>query len=209
MNRTQRKTTNKGRKPRKKNLAVVDRPDHPGMIAGYEITHTRRLRFTVTAAVANQQISFSNLLDTILFATTATAPFDVFDIVKVNWVQVWGQAALGTPSSVAVSFNSATGDRSLHQDTSLGIKPAYIKAVPSPKSLASFFQPATGGNAFIISAPAGSIVDVSLTFRDVPNAAQGAIASVGATVGSIFYRGLDGLAAAGTNFPVPAGIPSF
>jgi len=209
-----KKNTRGPRRPRQQRNVVKsytrDRPDHPGEIGGYEITHNRRLRFTCTAAVVNQAISFQNLLDLILVATTTIAPFQLFDLVRIRSAQIWGQAALGTPSSVALSFDSATGDRTLHQDTSLGIKPAYIKAVPSPKSLVSFFNVTTGGQAFLLTCPAGSIIDLDLQFRDIPGQGTAATnASVAAPVGSIFYRGLDGLAAAGTNFPVPAGVFSF
>ncbi len=182
---------------------------HPPELT-YEITHNRRLRFTVTAAVVNQQITFQNLLDLILIATTAIAPYDLYDLVKIRMVTVWSQAALGTPTTVQCVFNTSSGDRSIHTDTSLGIRPACVHARPSTESLASFYTNSGGGAAFQITAPAGSIIDLDLNFRDTPGAGVAAAnASVGATVGSVFYRGLDGLAAAGSNFPVPTGISSF
>ncbi len=184
---------------------------HPPQLNQYQLTHSVTLRFTANAAAVNTAITFADLLDTILMATTAIAPFDVFDLVRVRKVEVWGQAALGTPSTVQVVF-SANGDNNFHTDTSLGIQPAYVSAKPSSLSLASFFTGPSGTSAFLLSCPAGSVIDVSLTFRDNLSVAAGTaaqVASVGASVGAIFYRGLDGIAAAGTNFPVPAGIPSF
>jgi len=181
---------------------------HPPQINGYEISHRKRMRFTVTAATGVQTITFQNLLDTILLLDTAIHAFDVFDLVKINFIEVWAQAAIGTPTSIVLDFATSTGDRSLHTDTSLGVSPAFVKAVPSQKSLASFFQVSAAGNAFTLTAPAGSIVDVFLSFRTsdqvAPVAAQNAV--VGGSVGQIQYRGLDGLAIAATNFPPPLGV---
>jgi len=181
---------------------------HPPQISGYEISHKKRMRFTVVAATGVQTITFQNLLDTILLLDTAIHAFDVFDLVRISFVEVWAQGALGTPTSIVVDFATATGDRSMHTDTSLGVSPAYVKAVPSPKSLASFFQVSAAGAAFTITCPAGSVVDVSLSFRTSDQVAPVAAANavVGGAVGQIQYRGLDGLAIAATNFPPPVGV---
>jgi len=185
----------------------VERMEHPPQINGYEITHNKRLRFTATAA-SSTAITFADLLDTVLIATTAVQGFDLFDLVRIEYVEVWGILAQGAPSSVSVVFTTATGDRSIHTDTSLGVKPAYVRARPSDKSLASFWQVFAAGAAFQLQCPAGSIIDVSLSFRTAetfaPQAAQNAL--VGATAGDIYYRGLDGLAIAGTNFPPILGV---
>jgi hypothetical protein len=163
----------------------------------------------VTAAATLTQITFADLLDTMLVATTAVVTYDLFDLVKIKRIRVWGQAALGTPSTVEVQFNSTTGDSTIHTDTSLGIKPAFVQCRPSPKSLASFWQASAAGNAFVVTAPAGSVIDVFLVFKSsnqAPVVAQNL--AVGATVGEFYWRGLDGLAIAGTNFPPPNGVQS-
>lgn len=166
------------------------------------------MRFTQGAA-GTTSVSFSNLLDTMLMATTTTSGTDLFDLVKIKSVRVWAQSALGTPASVAVQFNTATGDRELYQDTSLGVRPAFIHAKPSAKSLASFFQQSTAGDAFTVTAPAGSILDIKLVFRttDATPTTTGQ-ALVSAMVGELYYRGLDGLPSASTNLPPPAGVPT-
>jgi hypothetical protein len=204
-----RQNATKRRKNPQGALMKIERMEHPPQINGYEITHEKRLRFTVTAAVAAQVITYQNLLDLVLVATTAVAGFDLFDLVKVKAVEVWSAAALGTPTSCSVSFVTATVDRSVHTDTSLGVKPAHVSAVPNSQSLASFWQASAAGNAFVIQAPAGSIVDCTLCFRTAsatPTAAQNAL--VAATPGEVYFRGLDGLAAAGTNFPSIPGVPN-
>lgn len=182
---------------------------HPPQLNLYQLDWSKVLRFTATAAAAGTQITYQDLLDTILFATTATAPYQVFNFVRIKRVSVWGQAALGTPSSVQVVFNgtSIVGDATVHSDTSLGVLPACVHARPKA-TVAALYQ--VSGNAFKISCPAGSIIDVHVNMKDaLDNAVAAQNASVGATVGGIFYRGMDGEAAASTNFPPVGNLPTF
>lgn len=181
--------------------------DHPPQVNGYEISHSIRLRFTVTAAATSVSITGASILDTILTAVTAVLGYELFDIFRIRQVELWGQAALGTPSTVSVIFTTNTGDQSIHTDTSLGVKPAYVRAVPSDRSLASFWTTSTGTSVFTVTCPAGSVLDLSCDFRTtnaLAVAAQNAL--VGATVGELYYRGLDGLAIAATNFPPIVGV---
>jgi hypothetical protein len=201
------------RSPRKqaanlRQLATKETKLHPPQLNDYNITHSRTLRFTSVAAALNTSISSMNLLDCVLIADTATTGFQLFDVVKIKRVSVWGQAALATPSTVSVYFESQnSGDEIIHTDTSLGIQPAYVCAVPSPKSLASFYSN-SGNGAFVnITCPAGSIIDVHCNFR-TSNIPPTPVLSplVGATPGELYYRGLDALPIATTNFPPPVGI---
>jgi hypothetical protein len=181
--------------------------EHPRMLPSYEVFQVRTLRFTVTADTTGTLISYANLLDAMLIATSAIAGYDLFDIVKVQKVQVWGLANLGTPSTVGVTFVTTTGDRSLHTDTSLGFKPAYVSATPSRESLASFYQVSGGGSAFLVQAPAGSVVDVTLHVKTSAVApTPTAQPLIGATIGELYFRGLDGLPVAVTNFPPIPGV---
>jgi hypothetical protein len=182
---------------------------HPPQMNLYQLNWNKVLRFTSTAAAVGTQITFQNILNTILFASTATAPYQVFDYLRILRISVWGQAALGTPSTVQVIFNGTTivGDANIHSDTSLGVLPACVHARPGA-TVAALFQ--LSGNAFQITCPAGSIIDVEVVMRDsLGLATSAANASVGATVGGVFYRGLDGLAAASTNFPPVGNVPTF
>jgi hypothetical protein len=181
--------------------------EHPPQIDRYEVTHKCRMRFTVLATTAGTNITFQNMLDMILIATSAVAGVDLFDLVRIRSVECWGQAALGTPNTISINFNSTTGDQSLHTDTSLGVKPAHVLAIPSNKSLASFWQPSAGGNAFRIACVAGSVLDISLSFKTSSNAPTApSSALVGATTGELYFRGADGLATATTNFPPITGV---
>jgi hypothetical protein len=181
---------------------------HPPQIPSYGITRDVRLRFTATAAAGEQTITFQNLLDTILMVLTATTAADLFEAVRVNSVELWGIAALGTPSTVTLVFDGATlgaaGDQKTHTDTSMGVEPAHVKARPDPMTQAGQFQFSGNVSAFVLTVPAGAVIDVSLSLRQpvlgVAVAAQNVV--VAGTAGTVAYRGLDGKTIALTNFPV-------
>jgi len=178
---------------------------HPPQLNGIELRHSKTYRFRVTAAAINS-ITFQNLLDTVLVATTAVAGTDLFQAVRVRRVRVWAVPALGTSASVSVEFSGVTtgvvGDQAIHTDTSMGIQPAHVDAVPNSTSLARDFQLSSSAIAFLITCPAGSVVDVELDYRSqylfANAAAQNAL--VAATAGVQYLRGLDGLATATSNF---------
>jgi len=187
----------------------VERMEYPPQLNSYQVTHSTSLRFTVTAPVVNQQVTAENLLDAMLVSTSATSGFQLFDAFKLKYVEIWGQAGVGTPSTVGLQFSSGgnAGDLAEHTDTSLGIKPAYLRAGPSRLSLASFWTASSGSTIFKCTAGAGSIIDVHIAYRTSNNAPVAlANALVGAAVGEFYFRGLDGLAIATTNFPPPSGV---
>ena len=184
---------------------------HPPQLNNVLLNHNTRLRFIAASARANA-ITFQQLLDTILFSATAVQPYDVFETVRVNSVEAWALPAIGTASTIMVEFSGnttgITGDQQVHTDTSMGIQPAHVRCSPSAKSLASDYQLSTAAVAFFITAPAGTVVDVSLSFRG-PNSTGAGVtaqnASVASPVGQTGWRGLDGLAVATTQW-VPQGV---
>jgi hypothetical protein len=183
---------------------------HPPPINGYEVKHSRTLRFTTNAAVS-QQITFQNLLDTILFVTGTTTAIDLFNVVRVRRVKIWAMPVIGQSTSVTIIFDGAAigfvGDREVHEDASMGVEPAYLSVSPSKQSLASKFQASGSQNAFFIEGPANSIIDVDLDFKADTQGAQ--VASQNVPVGvntAIAYRGLDGLAVATSKFIVPTSL---
>jgi hypothetical protein len=203
---SRRNTTIKAKSLRNSKTRVNSRI-HPPAISNYDLTHSQVLRFTATAAASATAIAFNDLLDSIAVATTATAGFQLFDTVKVRMIEVWACAALGTPTTITVEFPNTEGDSRLHTDTSLGVSPAYLRAIPSSRSTSGFWHLSGAGTAFAVTVPAGAIIDVHLSFRGsggFSTALQ--VVQVGATVGSVFWRGLDGIAIATTNFPPPAGV---
>jgi len=210
-----KRNNNRGSKPRKQNkdqreLVRNMSISHPPQLSSTVIRHSATLRFRATAA-ATTSITFQNLLDTYLTAASAVAGYDMFETVKVRRVRVWGMPAVGGTGSVSVEFSGVTaglvGDQLLHTDTSMGVQPAHVDARPSAKSLASDYQVSSAAAAFRISVLAGSVVDVELSFRSTTPSAAGVAAQnalVGATIGSQYLRGLDGLATATSNY-----VPEF
>jgi len=201
------KQNNKKRNPRRARgqSGRAQMIPHPPQLNGIELRHSVTLRFRAVANAA-LTVSFQNLLDTMLVATTAVAGTDMFQTVKVRRVQVWAVPIIGGAASVALEFGGTTagivGDQAIHTDTSMGIQPAHISARPSAKSLASDFQLASAAVAFILTCPLGSVIDLELSFRSQFNSVNAAAANalVGATAGSQYLRGFDGLATAGSNF---------
>jgi hypothetical protein len=184
---------------------------HPPQLPSYGITRDVRLRFSQLAA-GTTNITFQNLLDAIAVCTSTTTAADLFEAVRVNSVELWALAAIGTPATVTLSFDGTTagaqGDQKTHTDTSMGIEPAHVKAKPDPLTQAGQFQASQASVAFILTVPAGTVIDVSLTLRQPVigevNATQNVV--VGGTAGQIFYRGLDGKTTALTNIPVVGAV---
>jgi hypothetical protein len=176
----------------------------PPSIGTYNIRHNVRVRF-ITNATVLANITFQNLLDTILISTSATAGFDLFEFVKIRRIEMWALGTIGSSDALSLQYGGGTtgvvGDNRIHVSNSMGIEPAYINAKPSPKALVSNYQMSTTAVAFTLEAPAGCVVDVELSFINSYGSAVAAQnALVAAAVGTVYLRGLDGLAAATTKF---------
>jgi hypothetical protein len=160
----------------------------------------------VVNAAISQAITFQNLLDTMLVATTAIAGTNAFQVVRIRGVKVWAVPVLGNASTVSVEYSGLTagavGDSNIHSDTSMGIQPAFVNARPSARSLASTWQPNSSSAAFYLICPSGSVVDIEVSFRGGFGVALVAAQNplVAATAGYTYLRGLDGLAIATTKF---------
>ena len=193
----------RGKAPRNQRREVIS---HPPQIDGLEVRHSTTLRFRATAAFANAAITFQNLLDCILVATTAVAGTDLFQAVRIRRVRIWGMPAIGATASVSVEFVGLTagivGDQAIHTDTSMGVEPAHVDARPNVRSLASDFQLNSAALAFAITGPAGSVIDVELSYRSgfAANNVAAQNALVAATAGQLYLLGFDGLATATSNF---------
>lgn len=199
-----------------RNKEALWKPDismHPPQINRLELTHSATLRFlSASVSAGRTNVTFQNLLDLMLVATTATVGIDLFQAVRVRRVRMWraisGTTPSFTPTSLSLEFAGDTtgivGDQDIHTDTSMGVVPAHISARPSNNSLSSKWQVSSNNTAFYMFAPTGTVIDVELSYRsqfgpNVNAAAQNAL--VGATAGTQYLRGLDGVAAATTNFP--------
>jgi hypothetical protein len=162
------------------------------------------LRYTVTTAF-NSTITWQNLLDTVLIATSATVGYDAFAAVKIRAIEAWSLPALGSTSSVSITFGGTTaglvGDQHLHTDTSMGLEPAHVRAKPTKQSLASDYQVSSTNVAFELNAPVGTVIDVELSFQQsFITTTSAANALVGGSPGTWYIRGLDGKAVATSSF---------
>lgn len=178
---------------------------HPPPIRNYGITHSTKLRFITNAAQQQTSITFQNLLDTIFVALTTVTGAELFQAVRVRAVELWATPVIGGATSVQVEYNGTVagiiGDTQIHTDTSVGVQPAHVRALPAPRSGVALFQASVADQAFALTCPNGTVVDVELTFRGRPGGfAPTQNAPVGATAGAWYYRGLDGLAIGGTQF---------
>lgn len=179
-------------------------PIHP------QITQTIRLRFTATSNF-NGAISFKNLLDCINVAATPVTAYSLYDEVKLLAVEAWSNPAIGAaPQNIFITYEGLVagqaGDAKTYSDTSIGIEPAHVRCHPDRMSQAAQWQPASANAAFNLTVPTTSVIDVSVIYRVANNIAPvlTANAPVGAVAGNIYFRGLDGLAAAGTALPAVA-----
>jgi len=200
----------KGRNDLRLAQAVIPRPPQ---IPNTTLTHNVRMRFASNAS-AGLSISWKNLLDTWLVATSATQGYQLFDSVRIRAIEVWAYSASG-PVTATVTFPGAVlgaqGDSTTHSDTCMGLEPAHVLARPSKKSIASMFQNSNTNTAFDIYVPSGAVVDLLLSFRCsmagyAPVTATNAL--VAAQTGNLYVRGFDGIAAATSKF-VPQGIPDY
>jgi hypothetical protein len=193
-----------GRRMLRQSMLIAHPPPiHP------QIIHHQRMRFVSNAAVF-KNITFQNLLDSIGVSVTAILGYQLFDEVRLGSVEVWSLPALGASNLVTVQFSGATvgslGDGAVHSDNSMGIEPAHVLARPNSSSQSAQWQLSAAANAFALTCPAGSVVDVTCSFRMLTTQAPVALqnAYVAATIGDVYYRGLDGLAVAATALPAQA-----
>jgi hypothetical protein len=205
---TRKRNNKKQGNPRRQQAIQIS---HPPQLNGYQITHDMTMRFVTTSAIA-QDITYQNLLDVWNVATAAAVAYDLFHAVKVRRLRLWSLPVLGNAATVTASFDGAVvgavGDQVVHTDTSMGIEPAMVDCKPAVRSSAALFQPSSADGAFNLLCPAGTVVDVALTFKQsfeaAPLATQNPPAA--ATVGFVYLRGLDGQAVATSKFTVVGGV---
>jgi hypothetical protein len=209
-NQTRRKRPqgpSRRRRPRQGQNMTISRPPP---IQDLGLKRETRIRFLASGAFSSN-ITFQNLLDIFNVAATAVTAFDLFTLVKVKRVEIWANALANASATVTLIYSGTgaqgVGDQRIHTDSSMGIEPAHIVAVPDPMTVAAFYQLSSSDTAFFLNVPAGAVVDVSLSFRNPVVGSGNAVqnAPVAATVGALYYRGLDGQALAGSKF-TPTGV---
>jgi hypothetical protein len=171
-----------------------------------QLVYHQRFRFQCLTA-GSQTVTFADLLDLYLVATAATVVYDVFDAVRVNFVEIWSASvSFGAPLSIYLEFNGAntaglTGNARAYSDTVMSTEPAHLLCKPGKNTASGMWNESSANAAWSMTVPVNTIIDVDCSFRNLispPQAAQNN--SAAATVGQFYYRGLDGLAVATTKF---------
>jgi len=203
------KNSLRGRASRKKNTDLRVIFPIPPQINNYGVALvSRRQRYNCLSAF-DGEITYQNLLDSILFASTAVVGYNLFIAVRIKFVEIWAQptpVAVGA-NSVSLTFNGSgtgyTGDQKVHLITSGGSTMGHVRCVPSKRCFASEFQVSSNNGAFDLTCQVGTIIDVVVDYERPmqPTAVLCQNALVGATTGSVYTRGLDGVALATTKLP--------
>ena len=159
----------------------------------------------VTNAVFTGSISWANLLDSIVMATSSTTVVDVFCSARLKSVEIWcpptvAGVVAGWP---ALAFDSPSqGDQRVFQIPS-GPQGGYAKCKPSNHSINGFtWQDSSSLTAFTLdNLSVGMVIRVKLVMRTrYLNVQPATAAASGATTGFTYLRGLDGLATASSKF---------
>jgi hypothetical protein len=186
-----------GRKPPR--MAI----SHPPQIGNLNVRHSTRMRFILNAAMVDQSVTFQNLLDIFLIASSATTGYDLFDSVRIRAIEIWAIPVIGNATTCSVTWLGTVvgqaGQSKTVTDTSMGVQPAHIRATPGPRSAQSLYQQSGTGLCCQLTAPAGSVVDMELSFS--ARFASGVAAQnplVAASAGVLYVRGFDGLPIATT-----------
>ena len=125
--------------------------------------------------------------------------YNIAASVKVLVVEIWTPcAAVGNPATCEILWHT-TGEIATIEvsDTTLSTaRPAHVRSVPPPRSLAGFWLDPSAGNAVdvvSITAPLNSVIDVvlSVVLMDTGGVAQTYSIAAGA-IGRLFYTPLDG-----------------
>lgn len=179
---------------------------------------TMRYSTTGTGGAVFTAVTFQNILDSWLIATSATTAVQLFDFVKINKVTVRAIpyapiATVEVPSvTVGIEFPGLVvgvqGAGNQVSNTGQGDAfPAYCELRPGRMASAGFWQASTGNVAFAVRATnndgsvcVGAIIDCDYSFKNSGDVNPAAIASAiaGATTGELYFGGLDGARLAAT-----------
>jgi hypothetical protein len=143
--------------------------------------------------------------------TTGLRPF--VGAIKVLSVKMWAPSASNALASCSCSWEGGPfGITKTITDSSISVTtPAKVFTKPPRGSSSDFWQNTNANPLFTLSTNVGStIVDVKLSCILNDNTVVysfSPITIVGATVGNLYFLGLDGLGAATSKF-IPLGVPT-
>jgi len=178
------------------------------------VTAHQVLRFTATSAAASLNITLANILMacggicTIVNSTVAS----VASSVKLHKITIWpASTTAGAGQNAEVlwpELGNITRDESKSTAIPAGVTVSDVVMERPPRaSQVAFWNSSGGGGStlFSLTCPAGSIVDVDLTWtlrNNIAGVTQAGYAA--AALGSFYYARLDGV---GGKF-LPLGVPT-
>jgi len=143
------------------------------------------------------------LLNLYTMATTTSLQSRIITAIKLKRVRMWGEpnALAGAPSSIVLEWVGTQAPSTLHSDTAIGIRPAFIQAKP-PSDGSERWWSISGNNETEIlmklsSIGTGVVVDVQaeIRFADDEAAVAGEAGTpVSSSLGKVYYNYLDGFA---------------
>jgi hypothetical protein len=168
-----------------------------------------RFRFAASAAFAGA-ITFVDIAGSMgVMGTVTNTTVDAWTAsLKIRRVEMWTPPpSQGATATCSIDWYSSTNQPSLEfSDTSVSTaEPAHVVSTPPAKSLAAFWQGASSAStAFTLTAPAGTIIDLTvegiMTDADLVGLSFGVATAV---LGKSYYLALDGFA---SNLLVPVSM---
>jgi len=133
--------------------------------------------------------------------TTGATSYRLIDSIRVKKVEVWANpSALGSaPTTVSIEWLGENGPSTIVSDTTMGVRPAHVSAVPPPASSNRWWSH-TGStesdSVFSLVLPIDCVVDVSTEVCLFDSQAAGTAGDIGGTsiLGVLAYGPLDGYA---------------
>jgi hypothetical protein len=194
-------TKNNTRGPRRQTSsgrAVVGRSlQPPPFIPTMRLSH--KFRFNNGANSGTFTILRSNILNLVLYSTSATLTARIFQAVRLKRVEVWGNpVALGSPpSQVSLEWIGENSPSTVVSDTGMGVRPAHVRSEPPPSSSNRWWSisgTSESDQLFTLILQANSVIDVTLELRLVEQEAPTAgDVPAGASLGQLYGDYLDGL----------------
>lgn len=177
------------------------------------------LRFRATSAVAGSEIQLVNLLGLLCLSKTTTTASTIFSHVKIRAIEAWAPPIIGdttytAPTPIILSTASETNaslnilDMRRVTDVSAGNHAAYCKLRMHEQDLQGKWRTALTQVSMLhgflyISCPAGTIIDLHLSYGFITISDQGIftqtpLIGTGLTAGTLYYNYLDAITTAGT-----------
>jgi hypothetical protein len=162
-----------------------------------------KFRFSsVTQTFTSLPITRAMLLNLYTLADTTTLQWRVITAIKLNRIRMWCQPpALGSaPSTCVVEWKGLNSPSTIHSDTAIGVRPAFVSSRPPPDSSNRWWSISASNESEVLvnlSGAAGTVIDVdcSVRFADDEGAVNGESGTgAAATAGQAYWNYLDGFA---------------